>query len=231
VIPIQAVILDLDGLMVDSEPLAQEAWRIFLAEQGHALDAETVDAILGLRLTDSARVVQERFGLALTVEQIAQRRAELLLAALPGHLQPMPGLKELLHAIDVRGLLRAVATSSPSFYAPVALREIGVDGFAAIVTGDAVTHGKPAPDVYLAAAAALGLPPEQCLALEDSPTGVAAAKAAGMRCVAVPNALSAALDLSQADAIFPSLTVVALRLDALTAAPLQNRPVDKQRNL
>jgi len=227
VIPIRAVIFDLDGLMADSEPLAQEAWRIFLAEQGHALDAGTVDAILGLRLMDSAQVVKERFGLSLTVEQIAQRRAELLLAALPGNLKPMPGLKELLDAIDTRGLRRAVATSSPSFYTPVALREIGVDGFAAIVTGDAVARGKPAPDIYLAAAAALGLPPEQCLALEDSPTGVAAAKAAGMRCVAVPNALSAALDLSQADAILPSLAAVAARLDELTDAPLRDRPVDK----
>jgi HAD superfamily hydrolase (TIGR01509 family) len=214
--PIEAVIFDLDGLMVDSEPLAREAWRTFLAGFGHALDEETVDAMLGLRLMDSAQVVKERFGLPLTLEQIANRRAELLLAALPGNLQPMPGLGEVLAAVDARGLRRAVATSSPKSYAPVALREVGVaDGFAALVTGDMVERGKPAPDIYLAAAAVLGLPAAACLALEDSPNGVRAAKAAGMRCVAVPNELSAGLDLSAADEVLPSLMAMAERLDEL----------------
>jgi HAD superfamily hydrolase (TIGR01509 family) len=205
--PIEAVIFDLDGLMVDSEPLAREAWRVFLADYGHVLDAETVDAMLGLRLMDSARVVRERFGLPLTLEQIAN---------LPGNLQPMPGVREVLAAVDGRGLRRAVATSSPKIYAPLALREIGVaDGFEALITGGMVARGKPAPDIYLAAAAALSLPPAACLALEDSPNGVGAAKAAGMRCVAVPNELSAGLDLSAADAVLPSLLVVAERLDEL----------------
>jgi HAD superfamily hydrolase (TIGR01509 family) len=165
---------------------------------------------------DSARVVKERFGLPLTLEQIAKRRAELLLAALPGNLQPMPGLRDVLAAVDARGLRRAVATSSPKSYAPVALREVGVaDGFEALITGDMVERGKPAPDIYLAAAAALSLPAAACLALEDSPNGLGAAKAAGMRCVAVPNELSAGLDLRAADAVLPSLMAVAERLDEL----------------
>jgi HAD superfamily hydrolase (TIGR01509 family) len=214
--PVQAVIFDLDGLMVDSEPLAREAWGAFLARQGYTLDEETVNAMLGLRLMDSSRLIKESFDLPLTVEQIAEQRSELFLASLAGNLQPMPGLIELLKAIDARGLRRAVATSSPGFYAPVALREIGVaDGFATIVTGDMVSKGKPAPDIYLAAAEALGEPPAACLALEDSPNGVRAAKGAGMRCIAVPNELSAGLDLSEADAVLPSLAVVAERLDEL----------------
>jgi beta-phosphoglucomutase-like phosphatase (HAD superfamily) len=94
------------------------------------------------------------------------------------------------------------------------LREVGAaEGFAAVITGDTVARGKPAPDIYLVAAAALGLSPTVCLALEDSPNGVRAAKAAGMRCIAVPNALSAGLDLSAADAVLPSLADVAARLD------------------
>ena len=212
---IQAVVFDLDGLMVDSEPLARQAWRQLLAAHGHTLDEDTVNAILGLRLMDSARVVKRRYALPLTVDELAAERGRILLKLLPGNLKPMPGLRTLLAAIDARGLRRAVATSSPAFYAPVALREIGVDGFAALVTGDEVAAGKPAPDIYLAAAAALDLSPDRCLALEDSPNGVRAAKAAGMRCVAVPNALSAALDLSQADLILPSLAHVAEQLDQL----------------
>jgi HAD superfamily hydrolase (TIGR01509 family) len=211
---IKAVVFDLDGLMVDSEPLAKEAWRAFLARYGHALDEKTISAVLGLRLMDTSRLIKERFKLPLSVGQIAAGRSELFLASLAGNLRPLPGLLELLQEVDARGLLRAVATSSPAFYAPVALREIGVaDGFAAVITGDVVANGKPAPDIYLAAAAALGVSPVLCLALEDSPNGVQAAKAAGMRCIAVPNELSAGLDLSAANAILPSLAVVAERLD------------------
>jgi HAD superfamily hydrolase (TIGR01509 family) len=204
----------MDGLMVDSEPLAQQAWLDFLAEHGHTMDQAAFDAILGLRLMDSARVVKERFDLPLTVEQVAARRSALFLAALVGNLKPMPGLHRLLEAVDAHGLPRAVATSSPAAYAPVALREVGAaEGFAAVITGDTVARGKPAPDIYLVAAAALGLSPTVCLALEDSPNGVRAAKAAGMRCIAVPNALSAGLDLSAADAVLPCLADVAARLD------------------
>jgi len=213
---IEAIIFDLDGLMVDSEPLARAAWRALLAEYGHTLDEETVNAMLGLRLMDSAKVIKERFQLALAVEHVAERRAEIFLASLAGNLEPMPGLARLLSVVEARGLRRAVATSSPAFYAPVALREIGaMDGFEAIITGDMVARGKPAPDIYLAAAAALALSPEVCMALEDSPVGIRAAKAAGMRCVAVPNAQSAEMDLSEADAILPSLTAVAERLNEL----------------
>ncbi len=213
---IQAIIFDLDGLMVDSEPLARDAWRRFLASQGHTLTEDSFSAMLGLRLMDSAKYIKERYQLAQTIEEIAERRLELFLASLPGNLQPMPGLEELLRAVDVRGLRRAVATSSPGIYAPVALREIGAaEGFETIITGDMVAHGKPAPDIYLAAAAALDLPPAACMALEDSPNGVKAAKAAGMRCVAVPDELSTDLDLDGADTIFPSLAVVAERLDEL----------------
>lgn len=216
---IEAIIFDLDGLMVDSEPLAKEAWRTFLTNHGHTLDRETSKAMLGLRLTECSRLVKRRYDLPLTVEQIAAQRSKWFLAALEGNLQPMPGLLELLDAIDARGLRRAVATSSPKFYAPAALREVGAaEGFEVIIAGDMVSEGKPAPDIYLAAAEALALPPAACLALEDSPNGVRAAKAAGMRCIAIPNALSADLDLSAADEIWPSLSVVAERLDELVNA-------------
>jgi HAD superfamily hydrolase (TIGR01509 family) len=215
---LQAVIFDLDGLMVDSEPLAREAWRSLLADYGHTMDEEMVNAILGLRLMDTSQLAKERFDLPLPVEEIAKRRNELLLALVPGNLEPMPGLVELLRATDGRGLRRAVATSSPGTYARVALREIGVaDGFECIISGDMVSRGKPAPDTYLAVAAALALPPTVCLALEDSPVGVRAAKAAGMRCIAVPNEQSAGLDLSDADLVLSSLAIVAERLGELVS--------------
>jgi len=218
--PVEAVIFDLDGLMVDSEPLAKQAWRMLLARYGHTLDQEIINAMLGLRLADSSLLVTERFGLPLPASRIAAEEKHIFMGLLDGNLRPMPGLSDLLRAVDARGLPRAVATSSGRDYALIALRTVGVaDGFAAIVTGDDVMHGKPAPDIYLAAAAELGRQAASCLALEDSPIGVSAAKAAGMRCVAVPNELTAELDLRMADRVFPSLMAVTDQLDNLLLPP------------
>lgn len=216
---IQAILFDLDGLMVDSEPLAKGAWRLLLARYGHSLDRATVDALFGLRSADSARLVRERFSLPLSAEQVAAEKREILRSLLrDGALRTMPGLFDLLRAVDERGLVRAVATSSGRDWASFALCAVGAEqGFAAVIAGDLVQKGKPAPDIYLAAARALSLPPEACLALEDSPPGVQAAKAAGMRCVAVPNEMTAGMDLSRADWILPSLAAVTEQLDRLVA--------------
>lgn len=216
--PIKAIVFDLDGLMVDSEPIAEQAWSTLLERHGYQVDREAIEAIIGLKLADSSRIIQARFDLPLTVEQIGAEKTRIFTAMLEGNLHPMPGLNELLKVIDERGLLRAVATSSDRSYARLALECVGIEnGFFAVITGDLVSHGKPAPDIYLAAAKALSLPPAQCLALEDSPFGVQAAKAAGMRCVAIPNAMTSRMDLGTADWILPSLQVVAERLDTLIA--------------
>jgi beta-phosphoglucomutase family hydrolase len=210
----QAVIFDMDGLMVDTEPLARRAWQAVVAEFGHALDQSTLNSVLGLRLMDTSQVMKERFDLPLPVEEIAARRADNFVRLIRGNLKPMPGLYRLLDAVEKRGVPHAVATSSPSLYAAAVLREIGVaERFDVLVTGDMVERGKPAPDIYLAAAERLGTPASACLALEDSPNGVQAAKAAGLCCLAVPNEMTAALDLGGADAVFESLDAVADRLD------------------
>ncbi len=213
---VRAIIFDLDGLMVDSEPLAKQSWHALLGQYGRVLDEEAMNEIFGLRPVDSAQVIHQRLGLPGTPEQILTQRRQLMWEIIQDKgMRPMPGLHVLLKAIDARGLPRAVATSSGRQYAPMAMRSIGVDGFAALVTGDDVERGKPAPDIYLAAAAALQVAPAACLALEDSPHGVRAAKAAGMRCVAVPGPMTAELDFSAADWVFPSLAAVAGELDSL----------------
>jgi HAD superfamily hydrolase (TIGR01509 family) len=215
----QAILFDHEGLMVDSEPLAKQAWRMLLARFGHSLDQGTANDLFGLRSADSARLVQERFSLPLSAEQVTAEKREILRSlSLEGTLCAMPGLFDLLHAVDARGLMRAVATSSGRDWASFALHVIGAEhGFAAVITSDLVQNGKPAPDIYLAVAQALSMAPEACLALEDSPAGVQAAKAAGMRCVAVPNEMTAGMDLSAADWILPSLAAVAEQLDGLVA--------------
>ncbi|MCK4832125.1 MAG: HAD family phosphatase, partial [Anaerolineales bacterium] len=123
---VEAVIFDLDGLMVDSEPLAKQAWRTLLARHGHTLDQETINAMFGLRLADSSLLVKERFGLPLPAPQIAAEEKRIFMALLDSNLRPMPGLSDLRRAVDARGLPRAVAPSSGLDRALMALRPVGV---------------------------------------------------------------------------------------------------------
>ena len=201
------VVFDLDGLLVDSEPVQIAAWETFLSELGHALDPDLLADMFGLRIWDSARLLNERLRLDLTVEEVVERRDEVFFAALPGHLDAMPGAREIVADLRRRGVALALATSGHRRYVDLALAAIGLTGaFDEEVTGDAVEHGKPAPDIYLAAAARLGVEPGACVALEDAPLGIASAKAAGMRCVAIPNEMTWGLPgLDAADAVLGSL--------------------------
>lgn len=213
---ISAVIFDMDGLMVDSEPLQKEAWQVTLRRYGYEIDEALFAQMLGLRISEDAVLLRDRFSLPVTAEALLHQRMETFFAGLPGRVKAMPGLHELLAELRARGLRRGLATSGVRRYVEAVMRELDLDGtFGAMVVAQDVTRGKPAPDVYWLAAQRLNLLPAQCLVLEDAPNGVAAAKAAGMKCVAVPNEFTRSLDLSAADAILPSLLAVRDRLDTL----------------
>jgi beta-phosphoglucomutase family hydrolase len=203
---IKAILFDLDGLMVDSEPHSLASWEAMLKERGATLDQLTIDSILGLRIDATARTLIDKYQLPDTVQGLSDAKTEYQIAHLNSNVQPMPGLIELLDEIDRRGLKKAVASSGIRRYVEAVLRANGLlDRFSVIITGDQVAHGKPAPDVFLAAARALRVEPQHCLVLEDAPAGVQAAKAAGMMCIAVPDHSVAQLDLSQADRVVASL--------------------------
>lgn len=203
---IQAILFDLDGLMFDSEPHSLASWRAILAERGVTLDQLTIDSILGLRIDATARRLIEQYNLPDSVQSLSEAKTEYQITHLDGHVPPLPGLLELLAEIDRRGLKKAIASSGTRRYVEAVLRVNGLlDRFSVIVAGDEVAHGKPAPDVFLAAAHALNVEPQHCLVLEDAPTGVQAAKSAGMTCIVVPNHGARSLDLSKADHIAASL--------------------------
>jgi HAD superfamily hydrolase (TIGR01509 family) len=217
---IEAVLFDLDGLMVDSETHALATWRTVMARRGVELDQATIDAMFGQRLDTTARMLVERFALADDPRALGAEKSALQIERLDGNITAMPGLFELIDALDVRGMKRAVASSGVRPYVEAVLDAIGLAGrFAVVVTGDDVARGKPAPDVFLRAAERLNVRPPACLALEDAPNGIAAAKAAGMHCVAVPNTFTRTLDLSAADSIFPSLHAVRDALDTMLSRP------------
>jgi HAD superfamily hydrolase (TIGR01509 family) len=210
----EAVLFDFDGLIANSEPLQKAAWRTYLADHGYALSDTLVDRMFGLRLLESAALVRETLALPFPVEQIMAERDAIFLDSLRGVLQPMPHAHETVAAVRARGLRTALATSGHRRYIALALAELDLQtAFDAVVTGDTVPRGKPAPDIFLRAAELIGVLPEHCVVVEDAPHGVAAAKAAGMMAVAVPNELTGDLDFSAADLICPSLDVFVHWLD------------------
>lgn len=208
---VQAVILDLDGLMVDSEPLHQRAFNALLKRHGIAYQFETEEygkCFVGIPVISNVDYLKERFGLRGEPQAIIAEREEIYegLIAAPENLIGMPGLFNLLDELRARGLPLAVASGSPRVQVVTILRGMKImERFRVVVAGDDVAQTKPAPDVYLRAAELLGIAPTQCVALEDSATGVTAAKTAGLRAIAVPNQFTAHQDLTHADARIPSL--------------------------
>jgi beta-phosphoglucomutase len=215
---VQAVILDLDGLMVDSEPLHHRAFNILLRRHGIDYQFETEEygkCFVGIPVIYNVDYLKTRFGMPGNPLDIIAEREEIFegLIADPKNLIVMPGLFKLLDEVQARGLPLAVASGSPRNQVETMLRGMGIiEKFRAVVGGNDVLKTKPAPDVYLRAAELLGIAPTNCVALEDSATGVTAAKAAGLRAIAVPNQYTAHQDLSHADArvanLFEALPLV-----------------------
>lgn len=206
----------MDGLMVDTEPLARAAWQRVVAPYGATIDDDLYGQMIGRRTAESTQLVLDALRLPVTHEDLMQRKTDEFLGSLTGELPVMPGLWMLLERIEALGLPWAVATSTPRPVAEIVLGKLGVtERVQALACGDEVANGKPAPDIFLLAAARLGVKPAACLALEDSAAGCAAAAAAGARVVAVPTELTCHEPFTCAHAIYPSLVEVATDLETL----------------
>ncbi len=183
---IRALIFDMDGLLVDSEPLSEVAMRVFLRRHGRDLEPDLMGALLGRRLPEATAIVAARYGLPGNVAALTEEFDEVRLETIRGNLRAFPGAAELIAFARAAGLRVALATSSRRRHVDLSLAETGLSGrFDAEATGDEVALGKPAPDLFLLAAGRLGVAAADCVVLEDAPTGVAAAAAAGMRCLLV----------------------------------------------
>ncbi len=187
---VKAVIFDMDGLMFDSERIAQAAWQAATLEAGYDLSDQGFSALVGRNLAGVAHELRLAFGEDFPVEAVYQRKQALVEEFLRRDgLALKPGLLELLNELESLGLRKAIASSSSCEIIERNLRIAGLspERFDALVGGDEVRAGKPAPDIFLLAAEALGVAPEACLVLEDSSAGVRAAHAAGMVAVLVPD--------------------------------------------
>ena len=184
-----AIILDMDGLMLDTEPISLRIWKAAAVELGYVLTEDVCDAMIGRTAAANVTSLIEHFGADFPAAEIARSAGVRYRAHLEAHGVPRKaGLEELLSFLDRRGLARAVATSTDTALARRKLEQAGVLGyFEIVVGGDQVERGKPEPDIFLRAAACLGCDPADCVVLEDSGPGIHAAAAAGMRPILVPD--------------------------------------------
>lgn len=220
----RAAIYDLDGLMVDSEPLQLRAMNEALEGLGLTLTDSVWMSYVGRKSLDIIESLSVKHGLGLSstmIEAIEAIEATKLTAYRrlirePGVLEPMPGLFESVAACRSVGLTLAIASSSVRGDVITILEGLGlVEMFDAITAGDEVSHGKPDPAIFLETARRIAVPPECCLVLEDSPHGIAAASAAGMISVAIPNRFTRQQDFSRADFTLDNLEEFAHKLKRL----------------
>ena len=209
---IRALVFDFDGLILDTEEPVYRSWLEVYQAHGEELPFERWIQIVGSTTTGfhPQHHLEERLGRPLPQEVLDRRigrRTEMILAqaVLPGVVQHLDAAREL-------GLKLGVASSSTRDWVRGHLARLGIlERFDCLRCRDDVEHAKPDPDLYVAVLDCLGVHASEAIAIEDSPNGIAAAKRAGMRCVAIPNSITERLDLSQADVVLTSLARVTLR--------------------
>jgi len=230
--PVEAVVLDMDGLLIDTEPVWRAAQSAVFAGFGVALsEADLLDStgqpieelipiwrrrapgddpgaqLTDAGLTDAGLTDAGLTDAGLTDVEVADRIIDRVIAHVKAEGEPMPGVTAAIALFERCGLRFAIASSSPLRLIDAVCDRLGLARIEVRCSAMDEARGKPAPDVYLTAARRLGVAAARCLALEDSPNGIAAARSAGMRCVAVPDPLLADdLRYREADLVLESLT-------------------------
>jgi mannitol-1-/sugar-/sorbitol-6-/2-deoxyglucose-6-phosphatase len=219
VVAVESVVLDMDGLLIDTEPVWRVASAAVFAGLGVVLSEQDLLDSTGQPIEELIPVWRRRSpspdgsipgdgqGARLTDDEVADLIVDEVVAHVKAEGEPMPGVTAAIARFRRYGLRLAIASSSPRRLIDAVCARLGLDGITVRCSAMDEARGKPAPDVYLTAARKLGVAAAACLALEDSPNGVASAKAAGMRCVAIPDPLLAGHPrYGEADLILRSLT-------------------------
>jgi HAD superfamily hydrolase (TIGR01509 family) len=208
---ISAVIFDMDGVLTDSEPLINAAAVAMFKEWGLAVQPQDFLPFVGAGEDRYLGGVAEKYQFPFDLPAAKRRTYEIYLGLVPTRLEAFPGAQGLVVRCRRAGLRLAVASSADRIKVEANLRQIGLppETWDAVVTGEDVQAKKPAPDIFLAAAGRIGVAPAGCVVVEDAVNGVQAAKAAGMRCVAVAQTF-AADRLQAADLVRPAIADVAI---------------------
>ena len=185
---VDALLFDMDGTLIDSEPIWFDTEVAILADHGFTLGREHWIKVLGQPNEVAVRYLLEVSGIPLTPRQLNQRIEEAMAERLGAGIELMAGAKELFTELEAAGIPCALVSASSRHIIEACLGSIGAHHFRLTVSGDDVVHGKPHPEPYLTAARLLGVDPARCVVIEDSPNGARSGSAAGCKVVAIPHA-------------------------------------------
>ena len=214
---IRAVVFDLDGVLVDSEPVWEQVRRGLVTERGGHWAPDAQRRLMGMSTPEWSRYLSEDLGVGLPADEVATLVVDRMAARYREHVPLIDGAVDAVHRIAARWPL-AVASSAPATLIEIVLQSAGLRAcFAVVKSTEQVARGKPAPDIYRAVTAELGCPPPDCAAVEDSSNGLRSAAAAGLRVIAIPQPRYPPDPdaLAQASLVLPSLA--GLTTDAVAA--------------
>jgi HAD superfamily hydrolase (TIGR01509 family) len=198
---LEAVLFDMDGVIIDSEPLWSDAEKQLLARRNLPYSPSLKTAMMGRDARGAVGYLIEHYSLTESLGELIEERNQLIAELFKEHLKAVPGALDLVRSVIAAGIMTGLVSSSPKPLVELALEKLGTTGlFDLTLSGDQVVRGKPAPDIYITAAEKLGVKPEYCLVIEDAPHGVAAAKDAGMCCLAIGTSVSV-VELAMADKV------------------------------
>ena len=216
---IRGVVFDMDGLMFNTERIGVDGWLRAGEVLGYEIPESLIIETLGVNFLDTRRIIEAGLPASFPYDRAFSMHLDYLDAYFAEKGAPIkPGLLPLLDFLEARGIKRAIASSSPRARVVAYLENAGLSRrFDALVCGDMIERGKPAPDIYLRACAELSLPPASCVALEDAPAGIRSAAEAGMTPVMIPDLVAPdAFSIENARAILPDLDAARIYLsDAL----------------
>lgn len=193
-----AVIFDMDGVIIDSEPIHFEAYKETLKEFGVEADTSGFSCYVGVSNIEMWEDLKRKYNLKISTKKAIERQMEITFKVFNEMTDDaIPGIRELLNELKAKGVLIALASSSPVAFIEEVLKKLEIRKYFDVVqSGEEVEMGKPAPDIFLKAAKLLEVTPEECVVIEDAEHGANAAKAAGMKCIGYINPNSGQQDLS-----------------------------------
>ncbi|HAT03487.1 MAG TPA: hypothetical protein DCS29_01780 [Candidatus Magasanikbacteria bacterium] len=205
----RVVIFDMDGLMIDSEPVHSKAFERVFEECDKIPNLDTegmVDYVIGIRDKDNWQLLKDRYGFVEDVDYLVERRRKIYLELLEKSIQLREGFRELFDTLKKNDTRLAIASASPMEQVNIIVDKFGMrDDFDALVSADDLKESKPNPEVYLVTAKKLAVSPENCVVMEDTQTGVESGRNAGMRVIVVPSQYTKDQDFSKADLVANSL--------------------------
>ncbi|MFW2488996.1 HAD family hydrolase [Clostridium chromiireducens] len=206
----KAVIFDMDGVIIDSEPIHFDVDLQTISELGGDISKEDLEKYVGTTNEYMYTDIKNKFNISKSLEEIIHYKVELTKKKIIElDLEPIEGIRELLKELKNKNINTAIASSSPRDFIELVVSKFKLENYIEyIISGEEVKHGKPDPDIYIETAKKLRVSPEECIVIEDSRNGVLAAKAAGMKCIGFQNVNSGNQDLSNADVIVHSITEV-----------------------